>query len=188
MIIGGKSPKWFNDLINATFSWVLDSIMIVVGLTGVPSNLLDGLFNDVLLAFALIENFDRRNNGGPYMHPERFVSTGAAPYNIDGLFSFISAMWDTRGYRSATAQFRNGYPYSVGRDVFVGAMMSIIEDGVMFSDYIEQVVITDNRRERCKVVVQIGDGKAEEAPIARFQRLITGIQEAVNVLTLAPGQ
>jgi len=188
VIIGGKSPKWFNDLINATFSWVLDSIMIVVGLTGVPSNLLDGLFNDVLLAFALIENFDRRNNGGPYMHPERFVSTGAAPYNVDGLFSFISAMWDTRGYRSATAQFRNGYPYSVGRDVFVGAMMSIIEDGVMFSDYIEQVVITDNRRERCKVVVQIGDGKAEEAPIARFQRLITGIQEAVNVLTLAPGQ
>ena len=67
-------------------------------------------------------------------------------------------------------------------------MMSIVENDIMFSDYIEQVVITDNRRERCKVVVQIGDGKAEEAPIARFQRLITGVQEAVNVLTLAPGQ
>ena len=188
IIIGGKSPKWINDLINATLSWALDCIMIVVGLTGVPSGLLDGLFNDVLMAFQLIENFKRRNDGGPYMHPERFVSTGAAPYNVDALFSFISAMFDSRGYRSATAQFRNGYPYSVGRDIFVGAMMSIVENDIMFSDYIEQVVITDNRRERCKVVVQIGDGKAEEAPIARFQRLITGVQEAVNVLTLAPGQ
>lgn len=188
VIIGGKSPKWMNDLINATFSWVLDSIMIVAGLTGVPSNLLDGLFNDVLLSFQLIENFNRRNKGGPYMRPEKFVSTGAAPYNIDALFSFISAMWDSRGYRSAMAQFRNGYPYSVGRDIFVGAMMSFVENGVMYSDYIERVVITDNRKERCKVVVQIGDGKAEEAPIARFQRLITGIQETINVVTLAPGQ
>ena len=188
IIIGGKSPKWMNDLINATFSWVLDCIMIVAGLTGVPSNLLDGLFNDVLLSFQLIENFNRRNNGGPYMRPEKFVSTGAAPYNIDALFSFISAMFDSRGFRSATAQFRNGFPYAVGRDIFVGGMMSVVENGVMFSDYIENVVISDNRRERCKVVVQIGDGKAEEAPIARFQRLITGLQETINVVTLAPGQ
>lgn len=162
--------------------------MIVIGLTGVPSNLLDGLFNDVLLAFQLVENFNRRNDMGPYARPEKFVSTGAAPYNIDALFSFISALWDSRGFRSATAQFRNGFPYSVGRDVFVGGMMSVVENGVLFSDYIENVIITDNRRERCKVVVQIGDGKAEEAPIARFQRLITGLQEAFNVWTLAPGQ
>ena len=37
-IIGGKSPKWLNDLINSTLSWILDSIMIVIGFTGVPSN------------------------------------------------------------------------------------------------------------------------------------------------------
>ena len=188
IIIGGKSPKWLNDLFNATFAWIIDSIMIVVGLTGVPSSLLDGLFNDVLIAFQLVQNFDRRTDMGPYGKPEKFVSTGAAPYNIDALFSFISALWDSRGFRSATAQFRNGYPYSVGRDIFVGGMMSIVENGQMFSDYIENVVITDNRKERCKVVVQVGDGKAEEAPIARFQRLITGLMEAFNTLTLAPGQ
>jgi len=162
--------------------------MIVIGLTGVPSNLFDGLFNDVLLSFQVAENFNRRNQMGPYGRPEKFVSTGAAPFNIDALMSFISAMFDSRGYRSAVCQFRNGYPYSVGRDIFPGAMMSIAENGTLYSDYIENIVITDNRRERCKVIVQIGDGKAEEAPIARFQRLITGVQEAINVITLAPGQ
>jgi hypothetical protein len=186
IVIGGRSPKWLNDLINATTSWILDSLMIVLGLTGVPSNLLDGLFNDVLLSFQLTQNFERRNNMGPYGKPEKFVATGAAPYNIDALFSFITAMWDSRGYRSAIAHFRNGYPYAVGRDIFPGAMMSIAESGVLYTDYIESIIITDNRQERAKVIVQIGDGQAEEAPIARFQRLITGIQETINVLTLAP--
>ena len=125
---------------------------------------------------------------GPYGRPEKFVATGGAPYDIDALFAFISAMWDSRGYRSCIAQFRNGFPYSVGRDVFPGAMMSIAENGTLYTDYVENIVITDNREERAKVIVQIGDGKAEEAPIARFQRLITGLQEAFNILTLAPGQ
>lgn len=186
IVIGGRSPKWINDIINATTSWILDCLMIVIGLTGVPSNLFDGLFNDVLLSFQLVENFGRRNDMGPYGRPEKFLATGAAPYNIDALFSFITAMWDSRGYRSAIATFRNGYPYSVGRDIFPGSIMSIAENGSLYSDYIESIVITDNREERAKVIVQIGDGKAEEAPIARFQRLITGLQEAYNVLTLAP--
>lgn len=186
VIIGGKSPAWINSLINATTAWIIDAIMIVIGLTGIPGTLLDGLFNDFLLAFQLIENFERRNDMGPYGRPEKFVATGAAPYNIDALFSFIQAMWDSRGYRSAQASFRNGYPYSVGRDIFVGSMMSIAEGGTLYTDYVENVVITDNRNERAKVIVQIGDGKAEEAPVVRLQRLVTGIQEAVNVLTLAP--
>lgn len=186
ILIGGKSPKWFNDLVNATTSWLLDILMIVVGFTGVPSNLFDGLFNDTLLSFQLVQNFGRRLDMGPYGRPEKFVPTNAAPYNINALFSFISALWDSRGYRSAVAQFRNGYPYAVGRDIFPGALMSIAENGSLYSDYIEDIVITDNRTERVKVLVQIGDGKAEEAPVARFQRLITGIQETINTLTLAP--
>ncbi len=186
IVIGGKSPKWLSDLINATTSWLLDSLSIIVGLTGIPSNLLDGLFQDVLLAFQLVENFERRNSMGPYGRPEKFVATGAAPYNVDALFTFISTLWDTRGYRSATAKFRNGYPYSVGRDVFPGGLMSVAENGELYTDYVENILITDNRQERVSVVVQIGDGKAEEAPIARFQRLITGVQEAINILTLAP--
>ena len=186
IVIGGKSPKWIQDLINATTSWLIDSLSILIGVTGIPSNLLDGLLADVLFAFQTVESFGRRNDMGPYGRPSKFVPTGAAPYNIDALFSFISTLWDTRGYRSGMAQFRNGYPYAVGKDIFPGALMSIAENGELYTDYIENVMITDNRKERCSVVVQIGDNKAEEAPIARFQRLITGIQEAVNILTLAP--
>ena len=86
-IIGGHSPKWMNDLINATLAFFLDMIMIIVGFTGVPSTLLDGLFNDILLAFALADNMSRRIKLGPYGYPEWFAPTGHAPYNIDGVFA-----------------------------------------------------------------------------------------------------
>jgi hypothetical protein len=36
------------------------------------------------------------------------------------------------------------------------------------------------------VMIQVGDGKAQESPLAKHQRMITGIIESVNVVTLAP--
>jgi hypothetical protein len=177
-----------NDLINAALSWLIDSITIVIGITGVPSNLLEGFLNDAFLAFQLIEMFDRRVAMGPYAtRIEKFNPTGAAPYNIDALFTFINMAWDTRGYRAAIATWRQGEPFYVGRDVMVGGLMSIIDDeGVMLTDYVENVLLTENRKDGVKVTAQIGDGKAEEAPLAKTQRFVTGLQEAVNILTLAP--
>lgn len=185
-VIGGKSPKWLNDLINATLAWLIDCLMIVIGLTGVPSNILDGIFNDAFLAFQLVQNFSRRNEMGPYGRPERMIATGAAPYNVDALFTFIREMYNSRGYRSATATIRNGLPYAIGRDIFVGGLISIAWDDELYTDYVEMVVITDNRKERAKVTIQVGDGKREEHPIVRSLALITGLQEVINTVTLSP--
>ena len=41
-IIGGKSPKALNDLLNAWYGYIIDVAQILLGFTGVPSNLLDG--------------------------------------------------------------------------------------------------------------------------------------------------
>lgn len=184
VIIGGKSPKWLNDLFNATFSFILDMLMIIVGLTGVPSNLFDGLFNDVLLSFALADNMNRRIELGPYGYPETFVPT-QSPYNVDGIFAMKREMWNTRGYISGQVVFRNGEPYEVGRDVFPGGLATIVRNGQIYTDYIENIVITDTREERAEVRVQIGDGQAEEAPIVKLQRKLLGYEEAINILTLA---
>ena len=185
MIIGGKSPQWLNQLINATLSWLIDSIMIVIGFTGVPSDLLSGFLNDSFLAFQLVENFTRRANSGPYARREKFIATNSAPYNIEALFSFVNAFWDSRGYRSAIVTWRNGEPYTMGKDCFVGGLMSVYSRGWLFSDYVELMMFRATRQER-QITVQIGDGKAEEAPLAKYQRDLTGLQEAFNVVSLAP--
>jgi hypothetical protein len=188
VIVGGKSPKWMNDLINATLAWILDMIMIVIGITGVPSNLFDGLFNDVLLAFQLADNFPRRLNMGPYGYPEVFVPTGHAPYTIDAIFALKREMWNTRGYISGQVTFRNGEPYEVGRDVFPGGLATIIRNNKIYTDYIENIVIQDTREARADVFVQIGDGQQQEAPVVKLQRKLTGYLEAINILTLATQQ
>jgi hypothetical protein len=188
LVIGGRSQKWLNDLINAFFSWLIDSLMIIIGLTGVPSNLLDGFLNDAALAFQMMQLFDRRVDMGPYAtRVEKLLATGAAPYNVDAIFTLITMAWDTRGYRSAQATFRNGYPYWLGRDVFVGGLMPIVDDeGFMLIDYIENVMLRQNRQEDAEVMVQIGDGKAEQAPIVKSQRFITGLQQVANAILLTP--
>lgn len=187
-IIGGRSPKWLNDMMNATYAWLIDSISILLGVTGIPSNLLEGFLNNVFLAFQLIESYDRRNKAGPY-HPaiEVMHATASAPYNIETVFAFINALWDTRGYVSAQATFRNGVVYKLGKDVFKSALVSVLYYGrtKLFTDYVEQVHFRLTPTER-DVMLQIGDGKAEEAPFAKHQRFITGIFESVNTLTLAP--
>lgn len=187
-IIGGRSPKWLNDFLNATFAWLIDSISILIGFTGIPSNLLEGFLNNAFLAFQLIQVYTRRNAVGPY-HPaiETFTATSSAPYNIETLFAFINKIWDTRGYVSAIATFRNGEVYTLGKDVFRGGLMSILFFGRtrLFTDYIENILfrIAADARD---ILVQIGDGKAEEAPLAKHQRFLTGIMESYSVLTLAP--
>lgn len=187
-IIGGKSPKWLNDLINSTLSWLIDSIMIVIGFTGVPSNLLDGFMNDAFLAFALVQHYDRRQEVGPY-HPaiERFHATNSSPYNIEALFEFVKVLWDSRGWTSAQFTFRNGEVYTLGKDIMRGSLVSLVYFGrkKMLTDFVENVMwrIGPDMRD---VWIQVGDGKAEEAPLAKHERFITGLQEAFNVVSLAP--
>jgi hypothetical protein len=188
MIQGGRSPKWLNDLMNATYAWLIDSISILIGFTGIPSNILEGLANNLFLAFQLIQHYTRRDSVGPY-HPaiEVFAATASSPYNIEAMFAFINMLWDTRGYVSAQATFRNGEVYLLGRDVFKGGLISILyrQRTRLLTDYIEMVLFRITPTER-DVMVQIGDGNAEESPLARHQRNITGVFESINVLTLAP--
>ena len=188
-IIGGKSPKWLNDFINAFFAYVIDVAQIVLGFTGVPSNLLDGFLNDSFLAFQLIEHYVRRNSVGPY-HPaiEVFTSTNSAPYNVEALFQFIQVLWNSRGYRTEMATIRGQKgPYKLGRDIFPGALMTLVYASrtKLYTDYIELVSGKVNRNTR-ELTVQMGDGKPLEHPIAQLRRNISEAMAAVNVVSLAP--
>lgn len=329
-IIGGRSPKWLNDLINAFTAWLIDSVSILLGFTGIPSDLLSGFLNNAFLAFQLIEHYGRRNQVGPY-HPgiEVFHATSSAPYNIecvsgdtvidgpdgkeridvlaarggpfqvwsitpdgdtvpatalcafkkgraelfqftladdrrisvtkdhkfltdhhyipagqlhigsliatiDGLqpvthiqalgvddfydmhvpgwenylahgiwnhntlFGFVNALWDSRGWVSCVTKFRNAEVYTLGKDIFRGGLVSVLYPAAgitttgqtiirkkLYTDYIENVAfhVSEDLRD---VILQIGDGKAKESPLAKHQRFITGVLESINVITLAP--
>lgn len=173
-------------MINATLSWAIDSLMIAIGITGVPSNLFDGFLNDAFLSFQLVENYGRREEMGPYARHELFTATASAPYNIESTFSMVNQFFDTRGWRAATAKFRNNKPFALGEHFVPGGLMSIMSRGEIYTDYVEAVFIRDTRKQRAEIEVQIGDLKALEAPLNRTQRLVTGLMESMNVVMLTP--
>ena len=171
-----------------TYEWIIDSIAILVGVTGVPSDLLSGFLNNAFLAFQLIMDYNRRLAVGPY-HPgvEVFHATASAPYNVETIFSFINAFFDSRGYTLAQVRFRNGEVYSLGKDIFKGALASVAYQSrtLLYTDYVYTISWKLDAHTR-DVFVEIGDGKAKESSLAKEQRLLTGLIETVNVVTLAP--
>ncbi|TDH48506.1 hypothetical protein E2F47_23495 [Mycobacterium eburneum] len=185
VIGGGKSPQWINDLINATFEFAIDAIQIFIGVSAVPSDILDGTLDDVFLAFWEIENAQRRADLGPFGFPEYFANTGSAAYTLDGWFALQGAMWDTRGFPTYQWTFLNGWPYTVGVDIFPGQLCSFARRGVLYTDYVDAVLVTDDRQTRSKVQVVVGDGKAVENPVVKLQRKLTKAEEAFNIITLS---
>jgi hypothetical protein len=187
-IIGGRSPQWLNDLMNIFFRWAIDAISILVGFTGIPNDMLAGFLNNAFLAFQLWESYSRRNQVGPY-HPaiEVFHATASAPYNVETIFAFINSFWDSRGWVCVQATCRNGQTYKLGKDIFRGQLITVAYNNrtKLYTDFLDQVSWRIDKDTR-DLMLQIGDGKAIESPLAKHQRNITGLLEMWNVLTLAP--
>ena len=182
---GGKSPQWINNLINATLEFVMSAGMIALGITGIPDNLFDGSLDDVVLAFMQEENTNRRFALGKFGYPEYFTGSGSSSYTLEAWFAMEIAMWDTRGYTSAQITTMDGYPYRFGRDVFVGSLASVVSDGQLATNYVDSVTLNDDRSNRIKMTAQIGDGAAEESPLAKLQRRLSNFQKAFQTMMLS---
>lgn len=185
VIGGGKSPQWMDDLINATLEFLIDAIELTVGFTGIPDDLLNGTFDDILFAFQQQENSARRIAGGPYMFPEYFTKTGASAFTLDEWFGLMQAMFDTAGYNCIQLKWANGYPYTVGRDVFLGSLVSFVRRGQLYTDYVYSIKLKDDRKTRAEIDVIVGNGKREVNPVLRVVKMITGLEEVVNSITMS---
>lgn len=180
VLTGGQSPKWINDLINATLSFLVDSIMMIIGITGIP-NILNGILDNTLFAFSTVENFSYRYTS-PYMFPEKFFPSGPGGLTLDRLFAEAEALWNVRGYPSGQISFIDGYPYTIGVDIQRGQLVLYVYMGQLYIDYIENITIIDNRTQYNKVTIQLGDGKSEESGETRAQRKLVGLETYINLI------
>ena len=185
IIGGGKSPKWLDDLINASLEFAIDAIEMTIGFTGIPDDLLNGTFDDIILAFQEMENVQRRAEMGPYGFPEYFTKTGASAYTLDEWFALMQAMFDTSGYNCIELKWANGYPYTIGRDIFLGSLVSFIRRQKLYTDYVYSIKLKDDRKTRAEVYCIVGNGKREVNPVLRVVKMITGLEEVINTVTMS---
>jgi hypothetical protein len=181
VVVGGQSPQWINDLLNSLFEWLVDSIMLILGFTGLPSDILDGLLDNVLFAFSTVQNAQTKAIS-PFMFPEKFFPAGQGTLSMDALFAEAAALWNVRGYPSGTISWLDGYPYTVGKDVFRSMLVLYIKRSQVYVDYVENIEIVDNRTSFNKVTIQIGDGKSEESGAVKLQRKMVDFSTAVNIV------
>jgi hypothetical protein len=181
VVTGGQSPKWINDLINATLEFLIDSIMMIIGITGIPDTVLDGILNNTLFAFSTVDNFSYHYSS-PYMMPEKFFPSGPGGLTLDRLFAEAEALWNVRGYPSGQISFIDGYPYTVGTDIQRGQLILYVYMGQLYIDYVEDITIVDNRTMFNKVTLQLGDGKSEESGETRAQRKLVGMETFINLI------
>ncbi|MDF3280929.1 hypothetical protein [Gordonia sp. N1V] len=194
VIGGGRSPDWVNKLIDVLLEAAISAIIAAVAaasagaaaaVSGIPDTLLDGVFDNVILAFQLVENADRRKALGPYGYPEFYTSTGSTAYTLEEWFALEIAMWDTRGYVSGQIIAYDGVPYTLGKDYEVGDLVSWIRRSRLFTDYVDEATVVDDRTNRVHTEVTIGDGSAQEAPEAKLQRKLAGFETAMQVALLS---
>lgn len=185
LILGGSSPAWLSAALNATMSYAIDMLTTVIGITGIPSDLLDGILDTTFLAFQLFINYNVQQAMGPYGPPEKFIPANST-YDLDMLFAAIAALWNARGYPAAQFSFVNGLPYAVGRELWPAAQASVIRRGILYTDYLDDLVIEDSNEAFAKVMVQVGDGRREEAPGTIQLRRIVELEEDINLILLAP--
>jgi hypothetical protein len=185
LILGGQSPAWLSAALNATMEYAVDMLTTVIGITGIPTDLLDGILDSTFLAFELFINYNVQQAMGMYGPAEKFIPANST-YDLDMLFAAISALWNARGYPAAQFSFINGLPYAVGRELWPGAQSSVIRRGILYTDYVDDMVIEDSVEARGKVTVQVGDGRREEAPGTIQLRRIVELEEDINLILLSP--
>ncbi|MGW0052038.1 Gp37-like protein [Nocardia nova] len=193
VVTGGKSPDWVNKGIDLLLEWALSELLAAFGASGISSTLLDGILDNVFLAYMQIEDEKRRIDLGPFGRPEYFAQGGSAAYTLDALVILESALWDTRGYYSFQLVAMDGYPYTFGGDLFgvqygdfgIGFPVSWIRKGVIYTDYCTEATITDDRTHRVQIMAKIGDQSALESPWARMARRIGSLFDIVKAASLA---
>lgn len=185
VIGGGKSPQWVNKGIDLLLEWLLSMLLAAFGASGISSTLLDGVFDDVVLAFQQIEDEARRLKLGKFGYPEFFASTGSAAWTLNELIALESALWDSRGYYSYSLVVQDGYPYTFGVDYGIGDPVSWVYKGVIYTDYCTEATLVDDRTSRVLVTPKIGDGSAQESPWAMLMRKYQNLSDVVKAAAMA---
>jgi hypothetical protein len=155
--------------------------MMAIGFTGIPDNILDGIFDNVLFAFSVVQNLTDQLTS-PFMFPEKFFPSGAGSLTLDTLFAEAQGLWNVRGYPAAQITFIDGYPYQIGPDIVRDQLVFYVYLGVIYIDYVENITITDNRTQFDRISIQVGDGKSEEAAVTKIQRKLVGLETYANII------
>ncbi|MFE3081770.1 Gp37-like protein [Nocardia tengchongensis] len=185
LIAGGKSPTWVNKGIDLILELAISELLAVLGASGIAPDILNGVFDDVVLAFEPFPDIARQEELGKFARPEKLIAAGSQAFTASTLVAGEQGLWDTRGFRAIELTLTDQRQYMYGRDYGIYTPVSVIRRGVLYTDYVSKVVGKDDRTTRASLVTSVGDSKGQEQPQVKAMRFIDGAQKALNAAMLA---
>jgi len=181
---GGASPTWVNDLLDLLLEALLSAILAYAGVSGVADNILDGILDNIILAFQQVEDVARRIEAGRFCWPEALTQSGGTAWTADELIALEDALWTTRGQYTFQFITRDGQPYMYGKDFEIGHAISFVIDGVIYTDYCDSFVFTDDRSNFIESLITVGDNNPQQSPWAKLSRYIQSADDVIKAVTL----
>lgn len=185
LIAGGKSPKWVNQGIDLLLELAISELLAVLGASGIAPDLLNGVFDDVVLAFEPFYDITRQKKLGKFARPEKLIAAGSAAFTPSTLVAGAQGLWDTRGFKTIELTITDQRQYVWRRDYSIFTPVSVIKHGILYTDYVYKVVGKDDRTSRASLVASVGDGHGQEPPMTMAFRFIDGVQKAAAAAMLA---
>lgn len=174
VIVGGRSPSWLNKGVNLLIEAAISALLSLAGISGIAPTILEGILDDVFLAFIRYRHATRAYQLGVYALPEYFAPGGEVALSLSGLQTAISAIWDTRGYRAYEVEIKND-PIRFGKHMDIGDPMRFLVEGRYYTQYLEGATITDSRDTRMGVTLKVGDPRANESPLSVVGRKLQNL-------------
>ncbi|HEY9312123.1 MAG TPA: hypothetical protein VIQ49_07515, partial [Williamsia sp.] len=118
---GGKSPDAINTGAKLLSNILLGLLGGAIGLPWLTLGIFDKAVEDVILAWAIFTDHDRKAAMGRYSHKSGYESGGGAAVSPSGLQTGRVGLHKARGYVSFAADFDDGSGgYYMGRHIEVG--------------------------------------------------------------------
>lgn len=157
----------------------------MLGASGIAPDILNGVFDDTVLAFEPFPDIARQRQLGKFARPEKLIAAGSQAFTPSTLVAGAQGLFDTRGFRAIELTITDQRQYVYGRDYGIYTPVSVIKRGRLYTDYVTKAVGKDDRTTRASLVASVGDGKGQEQPMVRAMRFIDGTQKALNAAMLA---
>lgn len=183
-IVGGQSPEWINKGINMLINAAITGLLSAIGI-GFLGDLVNGEFDDILLAFQSVTDERLREQFGLFTLPEAFSGTGTTAYTFDSSQALRQTAYECRPYRTHSVTILDGKPFVPFEHFDLMDPIGWEDDDEIFVDRVTRIVVTDNRKSRAKMKVTIGDGEEDADAFQKSMDRIGRLKQAFDFWTLS---
>lgn len=196
-IVGGKSDDWVNELVEMAIDASAQAILIALGsaagplgaiLAGAISNIIINQLTDTLIAYQQRTDVERKSSMGPFAPTESFTSSSAGAYTFDTSALAERQLLDDAGGQSIEITIADGVSKVLGDDQQAGNgkwrlgwrpgdRVTFEEhlSGVVVSDIVTGLTITDKVGERMRISPKIGKVKTRNNPFTEFVGVLSKV-------------